>query len=190
RRHRHLAVGLALRVADHRSQGVSQRDAVVHKHCQTAGGSEGLQSAQGRRRDSNTSVITASGGRRGRPTILSSHCCAPRWLALCARAERGSTARMRQRQPAATLRWLVSVCAAALVLTSTQAGAAPGTIDRPAAIYVGGGAGGRAVVFSPPRPRPPRRRHPLHTHGRRAAWCFTHGSWAATSAATAPANRW
>src|SRR5262249_15452715 len=58
RRYRHLAVGLALRVADHRSQGVSQRDAVVHEHCQTAGGSEGLQSAEGRRRDSDTGVIT------------------------------------------------------------------------------------------------------------------------------------
>ncbi len=31
RRYRHLAVGLALRVADHRSQGVSQREAVVHE---------------------------------------------------------------------------------------------------------------------------------------------------------------
>src|SRR5262249_41721347 len=142
RRYRHLAVGLALRVADRRSQGVSQRDAVVHEHCQTAGGSEGLQSAEGRRRDSDTGVMTASAGSRGRPTIVSCHCCASRQLALWLRAERGSTSVLRLRDRVATLRWLVSAYAAALVLSWGQAGVAQDTIDRPVTIYVAGTAEG------------------------------------------------
>src|SRR5262249_25149331 len=53
RRHRHLALGLALRMADGRPQPLSQREAVVHHHRQAAGGAEGLQGAQGRRRSSD-----------------------------------------------------------------------------------------------------------------------------------------
>src|SRR5215467_15003229 len=104
--------------------------------------------------------MTASGGRRGRPTILSSHCCAPRWLALCPRAEQTSTSILRRHYRVTTLRWWVSA-AAALVLTSTQARAAQDTIDRPVTIYVAGTAGGGIDL--------------------------THGSSAATSAATSPA---
>ena len=55
---------------------------------------------------------------------------------------------MRQRQPAATLRWLVSAYAAALVLTSTQAAAAQDTIDRPVTIYVAGTAGGGIDLYA------------------------------------------
>ena len=50
RRHRDLAMGLALRMADHRSQAISAREALVHGHCRAAGGAEGLQGAKGRRR--------------------------------------------------------------------------------------------------------------------------------------------
>ena len=50
RRHRDLAVGLALRVADGRSQHLSEREALVHDHRQAAGRAEGLQGAEGRRR--------------------------------------------------------------------------------------------------------------------------------------------
>src|SRR5215510_6151199 len=148
RRYRHLAVGLALRVADHRSQGVSQRDAVVHEHCQTAGGSEGLQSAEGRRRDPDTGVMTASAGSRGRPTIVSCHCCPSRQLALWPRAEQASTSILRLRDRVATLRWLVSAYAAALVLSWAQAGAAQDTIDRPVTIYVAGTAGGGIDLYA------------------------------------------
>src|SRR5262249_5678099 len=144
----HLAVGLALRVADHRSQGVSQRDAVVHEHCQTAGGSEGLQSAEGRRRDSDTGVMTASAGSRGCPTIVSCHCCASRRLALCPRAEQASTSVLRLRDRVATLRWLVSAYAAALVLSWAQAGAAQDTIGRPVTIYVAGRGGGGIDLYA------------------------------------------
>src|SRR5262249_59502925 len=49
-RYRDLAVGLALRMADGRSQRVSQREALVHDHRQAAGGAEGLQGPEGRRR--------------------------------------------------------------------------------------------------------------------------------------------
>ena len=54
---------------------------------------------------------------------------------------------MRQRQPAATLRWL-SAYAAALVLTSAQAGAAQDAIDRPVTIYVAGTAGGGIDLYA------------------------------------------
>src|SRR5262249_56438042 len=62
--------------------------------------------------------------------------------------ERGSTGGMRQRQPAATLRWLVSVCAAALVVSSTHAGRAQDPIDRPVTIYVAGTAGGGIDLYA------------------------------------------
>src|SRR5262245_28825754 len=147
RRYRHLAMGLALRMANHRSQGVSQRDAVVHEHCQAAGGSEGLQSAEGRRRDSDTGLTTASGGSRGSLTRVSRHGGASCWLALSPRAERGGTSRLDQRHAAATLRWWVSA-AAALVLSSTQPGKAQDTIDRPVTIYVAGTAGGGIDLYA------------------------------------------
>src|SRR5262249_7619182 len=150
RRYRHLAVGLALRVADHRSQGVSQRDAVVHEHCQTAGGSKRLQSAKRRRRGSATGVMTGSAGSRGCQTIVSCHCCASRRLALCPRAEQASTSVLRLRDRVATLRWLVSAYAAALVLSWAQAGAAQDTIDRPVTIYVAGTAGRGDRPLPPP----------------------------------------
>ena len=46
RRHRDLAVGLALRMADRRPQPVSEREALVHDHRQAAGGAERLQGAR------------------------------------------------------------------------------------------------------------------------------------------------
>src|SRR5499426_2222083 len=147
RRYRHLAMGLALRMANHRSQGVSQRDAVVHEHCQAAGGSEGLQSAEGRRRDSDTGLMTASGGSRGSLTRVSRHGGASCWLALSPRAERGGTSRLRQCHGAATLRWWVSA-AAALVLSSAQPCKAQDTIDRPVTIYVAGTAGGGIDLYA------------------------------------------
>ena len=49
RRHGDLAVGVALRVADRRSQQISQRQALVPRHRGAAGGAEGLQGAQRRR---------------------------------------------------------------------------------------------------------------------------------------------
>ena len=52
RRHRDLAVGVALRMADGRPQAVPQRAALVPRHRQPAGDPEGLQSAEGRRRES------------------------------------------------------------------------------------------------------------------------------------------
>src|SRR5215831_6501018 len=140
-------MGLALRMANHRSQGVSQRDAVVHEHCQAAGGSEGLQSAEGRRRDSDTGLMTASGGSRGSLTSVSRRDGVFCWLALSPRAERGGTSRLDQRHAAATLRWWVSA-AAALVLSSTQPGKAQDTIDRPVTIYVAGTAGGGIDLYA------------------------------------------
>ena len=56
RRHGDLAVGVALRVADRRSEQVSQRQALVPRHRGTACGAEGLQGAQGRRRGSDPGV--------------------------------------------------------------------------------------------------------------------------------------
>src|SRR5262249_33653710 len=53
RRHRDLAVGVAVRVADRRPQPVPQREALVRGDRQPAGGEEGLQGAEGRRRDSH-----------------------------------------------------------------------------------------------------------------------------------------
>src|SRR5262249_58034069 len=105
---------------------------VVHEHRQAAGGSEGLQSAEGRRRDSDTGLMAASGGSRGSLTRLSRHGGASCWLALSPRTERGGTSRLRQRHAAAALRrW--GLAAAALVLSSTQPGKAPDTIRRPVA---------------------------------------------------------
>ena len=49
RGHGDLAVGLALRVADRRSQQISQRQALVPRHRCAARRAEGLQGAQGRR---------------------------------------------------------------------------------------------------------------------------------------------
>ena len=56
RRHGDLAVGVALRVADRRPQQVSQRQALVPRDRRAAGGAEGLQGAQGRRRGSDSGV--------------------------------------------------------------------------------------------------------------------------------------
>src|SRR5262249_16636236 len=151
-----LAVGLALRVADHRPQGVSQRNAVVHDHCQAAGGSEGLQSAEGRRRDSDTGLVTAPGGIRGSRRIVSRDCCALRWLALSPRTERGRTSRLRQCHGVATLLWWAWASAAALVLSWTQPTKAQDTIDRPVTIYVAGTAGGGVHLYHTPVPRPHR----------------------------------
>src|SRR5262245_6125245 len=53
RRHRHLALGLALRMADGRPQPLPQRQAMVHHHRQAAGGAEGLQGPEGRGRNSD-----------------------------------------------------------------------------------------------------------------------------------------
>jgi glutathione S-transferase len=53
RRHRDLAVDLALRVADDRHEPVSEREALVCGDRQPSGGAEGLQGAEGRRRDSD-----------------------------------------------------------------------------------------------------------------------------------------
>ena len=50
RRHRDLAVDLALRVADDRHEPVSEREALVRGDRQSPGGAEGLQGAEGRRR--------------------------------------------------------------------------------------------------------------------------------------------
>ena len=56
RRHRDLAVGVALRMADRRSQSISQRQALVRRHRQAPGGAEGLQGAEGRRRRADAGV--------------------------------------------------------------------------------------------------------------------------------------
>jgi len=61
RRYRHLAVGVALRMADGRPEQVSKREAVVHDHCQAASGAEGLQSAEGCRRGPDTGVTSPRG---------------------------------------------------------------------------------------------------------------------------------
>ena len=53
RRHRDLAVDLALRVADDRHEPVSEREALVCGDRQPSGGEEGLQGAEGHRRDSD-----------------------------------------------------------------------------------------------------------------------------------------
>src|SRR6516165_390024 len=129
-------------MADHRSQGVSQREAVVHDHCETAGGSEGLQSAEGRRRDSNTGLMTASGRSAGSLALALCDRGACGSLALSPRPEQASTARLRQRHRPAALRWWLSTCAAALMLGSAQPGKTQATIDRPVTIYVAGSAGG------------------------------------------------
>ncbi len=47
RRHRDLAVDLALRVADHRHETIPQRQTLVRDHRKAPGGAEGLQGAQG-----------------------------------------------------------------------------------------------------------------------------------------------
>ena len=53
RRHRDMAVGFALRMADRRSQPVSERQALVHGNRQAPGDAEGLQSAERRRRSTD-----------------------------------------------------------------------------------------------------------------------------------------
>jgi tripartite-type tricarboxylate transporter receptor subunit TctC len=55
---------------------------------------------------------------------------------------------LRRRYRVATLRWLVSAYAAALVLSWAQAGAAQDTIDRPVTIYVAGTAGGGIDLYA------------------------------------------
>ena len=78
RRHRDLAVGVALRVADRRSQAVSERAALVSRHRQQAGDAEGLQGAEGRRRGADPGVrpwrrAASSGtvlGQRAKPEAL------------------------------------------------------------------------------------------------------------------------
>src|SRR5262249_9243547 len=52
------------------------------------------------------------------------------------------------RDRVATLRWLVSAYAAALVLSWAQAGAAQDIIDRPVTIYVAGTAGGGIDLYA------------------------------------------
>ena len=47
RRHRNLAVDIALRVADHRHETIPQCQTLVRDHRSAAGGAEGLQGAQG-----------------------------------------------------------------------------------------------------------------------------------------------
>src|SRR6516164_9168314 len=135
-------------MADHRSQGVSQREAVVHDHCQAAGGSEGLQSAEGRRRDSSTGLMTASGRSAGSLALALCDRGACGSLALSPRPEQASTARLRQRHRPAALRWWLSTCAAALMLGSAQPGTAQATIDRPMTIYVAGTAGGGIDLYA------------------------------------------
>ncbi len=55
---------------------------------------------------------------------------------------------MRRRYRVATLRWLVSAYAAALLLSWAQAGATQDTIDRPVTIYVAGTAGGGIDLYA------------------------------------------
>jgi tripartite-type tricarboxylate transporter receptor subunit TctC len=69
-------------------------------------------------------------------------------LALSPRPEQASTARLRQRQRPAPLRWWLSTCAAALMLGSAQPGNAQETIDRPVTIYVAGTAGGGIDLYA------------------------------------------
>src|SRR5262249_60339398 len=78
----------------------------------------------------------------------SCNCRACGSLALSPRPERGSTARLRQRQRPAPLRWWLSTCAAALMLGSAQPGKAQDTIDRPVTIYVAGTAGGGIDLYA------------------------------------------
>ena len=47
RRHRDLAMDLALRVADHRPETVPEREALVRNHRRAPGSAEGLQGAEG-----------------------------------------------------------------------------------------------------------------------------------------------
>lgn len=69
-------------------------------------------------------------------------------LALSPRPEQADTARLRQRQRPAPLRWWLSTCAAALMLGSAQPGKAQDTIDRPVTIYVAGTAGGGIDLYA------------------------------------------
>src|SRR6185503_20223287 len=52
RRYRDLAVDFALRMADHRHEPVSEREALVSGDRGAPSGAKGLQGSQGRRRDS------------------------------------------------------------------------------------------------------------------------------------------
>src|ERR1700731_3946610 len=52
----YLAVGVALRVADRRSQQVPERETLVHGHRQAPGDAEGLQGSEGRRRGADPGV--------------------------------------------------------------------------------------------------------------------------------------
>jgi len=60
----------------------------------------------------------------------------------------GSNSRLPQRRGVTTLRWRVSICAAALVWGSAQPGQAQDTIDRPVTIYVAGTAGGGIDLYA------------------------------------------
>ena len=73
RRHRLLAVGVALRVADRRSEAVSERAALVSRHRQQARDAEGLQGAEGRRRRADPEISAAA----LRPLLLIHDCAGP-----------------------------------------------------------------------------------------------------------------
>jgi len=92
--------------------------------------------------------MTASGRRAGRLALASCDRGTCGSLALSPRPEQASTARLRQRQRPAPLRWWLSTCAAALVLGSAQPGKAQDTIDRPVTIYVAGTAGGGIDLYA------------------------------------------
>ena len=62
RRHRDLAVDLALRMAEDRPQQVPEREALVHRHRQAPGGAARLQGAEGRRRNSDAVTAKFAGG--------------------------------------------------------------------------------------------------------------------------------
>ncbi len=83
RRHGDLAVDFALRMADHRLEAISQRQALVHGHREKAGGAEGLQSAEGHGRHPDAV-------KRERRGIVSIAALAPISLALTPRCFRAS----------------------------------------------------------------------------------------------------
>ena len=74
--------------------------------------------------------MIASGRSADGLALVSCNCGVSDLLARSSRAGRGSTARIRQRHHPVTLRWWLSVCAAALALGSAQPGKAPYAEER------------------------------------------------------------
>ena len=92
--------------------------------------------------------MIASGRSADGLALVSCNCGVSDLLARSSRAGRGSTARIRQRHHPVTLRWWLSVCAAALALGSAQPGKAQDSIGRPVTIYVAGTAGGGVDLYA------------------------------------------